>query len=99
MQADNPLSHYWSKMTDPAKNPFRGLYHLNGFDLLVVVPYFTVLTILAAYGLHRYWLVYSYVFVKLRFVLRPSSFVLCLPTFLRLHLFAAGSLGVGISCP
>jgi cellulose synthase/poly-beta-1,6-N-acetylglucosamine synthase-like glycosyltransferase len=70
IQADNPLSHYWSKMTDPAKNPFRGLYHLNGFDLLVVVPYFTVLTILAAYGLHRYWLVYSY--VKFRDNLPPE---------------------------
>jgi cellulose synthase/poly-beta-1,6-N-acetylglucosamine synthase-like glycosyltransferase len=69
-QTGNPLGEYWSKMTDPARNPFRGLYHLNGFDLLIVLPYFAVLTILAAYGLHRYWLVYSY--VKFRNNLPPS---------------------------
>jgi cellulose synthase/poly-beta-1,6-N-acetylglucosamine synthase-like glycosyltransferase len=61
LQTGNPLGDYWAKMTDPSRNPFRGLYHLNGFDLLVIVPYFAVLTILAAYGIHRYWLVYSYV--------------------------------------
>jgi cellulose synthase/poly-beta-1,6-N-acetylglucosamine synthase-like glycosyltransferase len=60
-QTGNPFADYWSKMTDPTRNPFRGLYHLNGFDLLIVLPYFAVLTVLAAYGLHRYWLVYSYV--------------------------------------
>ncbi len=60
-QWGNPLYDYWVKMTDPARNPFRGLYSLNRFDLLVIVPYFAVLTVLAAYGLHRYWLVYSYV--------------------------------------
>jgi cellulose synthase/poly-beta-1,6-N-acetylglucosamine synthase-like glycosyltransferase len=61
VQTGNPLADYWAKMTDPARNPFRGIYHLNGFDLLMVLPYFVVLTVLAAYGLHRYWLVYSYI--------------------------------------
>jgi len=51
---------YWSKLTDPSRNPFRGLYQPNTFDLAVVIPYFAVLVILAAFGLHRYWLVYSY---------------------------------------
>jgi cellulose synthase/poly-beta-1,6-N-acetylglucosamine synthase-like glycosyltransferase len=60
-QMDNPLSEYWFKMTDPSRNPFRGLYQLNGFDLLIILPYFAVLTVLAAYGMHRYWLVSSYV--------------------------------------
>jgi cellulose synthase/poly-beta-1,6-N-acetylglucosamine synthase-like glycosyltransferase len=70
VQAGNPLADYWSKMTDPARNPFRGLYSLNGFDLLIIVPYFAVLAVLAAYGLHRYWLVYSY--VKYRKNLPPA---------------------------
>jgi cellulose synthase/poly-beta-1,6-N-acetylglucosamine synthase-like glycosyltransferase len=69
-QTGNPLGQYWSKMTEPSRNPFRGLYHLNAFDLSIVLPYFVVLTILAAYGLHRYWLVYSY--VKYRDNLPPS---------------------------
>ncbi|MBZ5655959.1 MAG: glycosyltransferase family 2 protein [Acidobacteriia bacterium] len=39
---------------------FQGLYQINGFDLALLVPYFIVLIILAAYGAHRYWLVYLY---------------------------------------
>jgi len=39
---------------------FQGLYRVNGFDLALLVPYFIVLIILAAYGAHRYWLVYLY---------------------------------------
>jgi cellulose synthase/poly-beta-1,6-N-acetylglucosamine synthase-like glycosyltransferase len=56
----SPLSNYWSKFTDPSRNPFRGLYQLNSFDLAIMIPYFIVLIILAAYGLHRYYLVYEY---------------------------------------
>ncbi len=40
-----------------AGKPF---YHLNTFDTLLLIPYFAVLIILAAYGLHRYWLVFTY---------------------------------------
>jgi cellulose synthase/poly-beta-1,6-N-acetylglucosamine synthase-like glycosyltransferase len=39
---------------------FQGLYQVNAFDLGLLIPYFIVLTILAAYGAHRYWLVYLY---------------------------------------
>jgi len=39
---------------------FQGLYQVNGFDLCLLIPYFVVLIILAAYGGHRYWLVYLY---------------------------------------
>ncbi len=39
---------------------FRGLYHVNGFDLALLIPYFIVLTLLASYGAHRYMLVYLY---------------------------------------
>ena len=56
----SPVVRYWSKFTDPSRNPFRGLYQPNTFDMAVVIPYFAVLVVLAAFGLHRYWLVYSY---------------------------------------
>src|SRR5438094_10498685 len=39
---------------------FKGLYHANGFDLALLIPYFIVLILLASYGLHRYVLVYLY---------------------------------------
>jgi len=56
----NPFTSYWSKFTDANRNPFRGLYQLNAFDMAIMIPYFLVLVILAAYGLHRYYLVYAY---------------------------------------
>ncbi|GAC1671678.1 MAG: glycosyltransferase family 2 protein [Candidatus Acidiferrum sp.] len=51
------LSHYWHKITD---RTFAGVYHANGFDLAMMIPYFIVLFVLAIYGMHRYWLVYDY---------------------------------------
>jgi cellulose synthase/poly-beta-1,6-N-acetylglucosamine synthase-like glycosyltransferase len=39
---------------------FQGLYSPNAFDLALLIPYFTVLILLAGYGVHRYWLVYLY---------------------------------------
>lgn len=39
---------------------FRGLYSPNGFDLMLLIPYFIVMGILAVYGLHRYALVFKY---------------------------------------
>ncbi len=39
---------------------FQGLYHANGFDLALLIPYFIVLILLAGYGMHRYILVYLY---------------------------------------
>jgi cellulose synthase/poly-beta-1,6-N-acetylglucosamine synthase-like glycosyltransferase len=55
--AQNALGHYWHKLTD---RTFAGVYHANGFDLAMMIPYFIVLFILALYGMHRYWLVYDY---------------------------------------
>lgn len=43
------------------KDPFRGIYHVNAFDLSILIPYFTILTILSIYGMHRYFLTYLYV--------------------------------------
>jgi cellulose synthase/poly-beta-1,6-N-acetylglucosamine synthase-like glycosyltransferase len=56
----NPVTDFWRRNTDPAMNPFRGLYHTNAFDLAIMLPYFFVMTILAVYGIHRYALVYNY---------------------------------------
>ena len=38
----------------------KALYTTNTFDRALLIPYFFVLVILASYGLHRYWLVYTY---------------------------------------
>ncbi len=57
LAAQSSLGHYWQKITD---RTFSGVYHANGFDLAMMIPYFIVLFILALYGLHRYWLVYDY---------------------------------------
>ncbi len=46
--------------SDPLTNPFRGLYQVNSFDLVVMAPYFVVMIILAMYGIHRYVLVYNF---------------------------------------
>ena len=56
----NPVSDLWNRNMDPLRNPFRGLYHLNSFDLAVMLPYFVVMVVLAAYGTHRYALVYRF---------------------------------------
>jgi cellulose synthase/poly-beta-1,6-N-acetylglucosamine synthase-like glycosyltransferase len=56
----NPLSELWRRNMDPTANPFRGIYQLNSFDLAIMLPYFFVMIILAAYGIHRYALVYNY---------------------------------------
>jgi cellulose synthase/poly-beta-1,6-N-acetylglucosamine synthase-like glycosyltransferase len=58
--AANPVTDYWARNMDPLKNPFRGLYQLNSFDLAIMLPYFLVMIVLAAYGTHRYALVYRF---------------------------------------
>jgi len=44
----------------PTIDHWNGLYHLNSFDVFILVPYLTILSILAIYGIHRYHLVYLY---------------------------------------
>src|SRR6266446_3923484 len=39
---------------------WNGLYQLNLFDAFILIPYLTILSILAVYGIHRYYLVYLY---------------------------------------
>ena len=58
LEPENPFVQYVQRIFTP--DPFRAVYQVNGFDLLILVPYFAVLIILAFYGLHRYYLVYAY---------------------------------------
>ena len=37
---------------------FENVYEPNAFDVAILTPYFLVLAVLSAYGLHRYWLVF-----------------------------------------
>jgi cellulose synthase/poly-beta-1,6-N-acetylglucosamine synthase-like glycosyltransferase len=52
---------------------FQGLYQVNAFDLALLIPYFFVLIVLAAYGAHRYWLVYLYYKHKEKKTTEPAA--------------------------
>src|SRR5271154_6736700 len=58
---------------------FRGLYHANGFDLALLIPYFIVLILLAGYGAHRYVLVYLYYKHKKNRTTEPAAYFEDLP--------------------
>ncbi|MGH7745676.1 MAG: glycosyl transferase family 2, partial [Candidatus Dormibacteria bacterium] len=55
--ATNPVTDYLRKLTN---RTFSGIYQPNTFDLLMMIPYFLVLGVLAAYGIYRYVLVYNF---------------------------------------
>jgi len=52
-------AQHWIR-THVLDTTFKGLYQANAFDLCLLIPYFIVLVILAAYGIHRYQLVWMY---------------------------------------
>ncbi|MBI1955127.1 MAG: glycosyltransferase, partial [Acidobacteria bacterium] len=58
LASKNPLRVYVERIFTP--DPFQGIYQVNAFDLLLLIPYFLVLIVLAVYGMHRYYLVYTY---------------------------------------
>jgi len=58
---------------------FQGLYQVNTFDLLLLIPYFLVLVLLASYGVHRYVLVYLYYKHKKKHSTEPPSHFVDLP--------------------
>src|SRR3990170_8377950 len=58
LAAENPVLVYIERVFMP--DPFRGIYQVNTFDLMILIPYFVVLIILAFYGSHRYILLYKY---------------------------------------
>jgi cellulose synthase/poly-beta-1,6-N-acetylglucosamine synthase-like glycosyltransferase len=53
---------------------FQGLYQVNAFDLALLIPYFIVLIVLAAYGAHRYWMVYLYYKHKNNKTTQPAAY-------------------------
>ena len=57
-------------VTGPAQLP---LYQVNSFDLAMLIPYFTVLGILAFYGFHRYVLVFLYFRHRDRRAMEPEK--------------------------
>jgi cellulose synthase/poly-beta-1,6-N-acetylglucosamine synthase-like glycosyltransferase len=61
--ASSPVKRFVAQLFDKTFVIGKGgkpFYHLNTFDTVLLIPYFAVLVILAAYGLHRYWLVFTY---------------------------------------
>ncbi|MBI5281634.1 MAG: glycosyltransferase [Candidatus Solibacter usitatus] len=52
---------------------FAGIHQLDWFDWLLLIPYFTLLTILAIYGAHRYAVVRGYLKYKSRIPKAPAS--------------------------
>ncbi len=58
---------------------FQGLYHVNSFDLALLIPYFIVLILLAGYGMHRYILVYLYYKNRERGTKAPGQYFQELP--------------------
>jgi cellulose synthase/poly-beta-1,6-N-acetylglucosamine synthase-like glycosyltransferase len=54
----NSLRHYLKMQY--ADQTFKGLYHWNLFDALMLIPYFAVMIVLALYGIHRYTMCYQY---------------------------------------
>ncbi|MGH9604821.1 MAG: cellulose synthase family protein [Terracidiphilus sp.] len=55
----NGIVHYFKAM-ESTNQIFKGLYHWNFFDASLLIPYFTVMVLLALYGVHRYTLCYRY---------------------------------------
>jgi cellulose synthase/poly-beta-1,6-N-acetylglucosamine synthase-like glycosyltransferase len=65
------LQHYIH--THYGDKTFEHLYRWNSFDILLLVPYFTVMIVLALYGMHRYQLVYLYYKHKKNATKEPPS--------------------------
>jgi cellulose synthase/poly-beta-1,6-N-acetylglucosamine synthase-like glycosyltransferase len=55
----NGIIHYLKAMRSTDRT-FKGLYHWNAFDALLLIPYFAVMIVLAIYGVHRYSMCYLY---------------------------------------
>ncbi len=73
---DQPGRTLLRRLFDPALDPFTGVYQLNAFDLAMMIPYFLVLIVLAAYGIHRYQLVYYYLKYRHNVPKQPSPLAL-----------------------
>ncbi len=67
------LRHHFLDKTFQVGAGGVSLYQTNAFDLALLIPYFIVLIILAAYGGHRYWLVYLYYKHKANKTTEPAA--------------------------
>lgn len=56
-----------------ADNTFSGIHQLDWFDLLLLVPYFSLLTVLAIYGAHRYVIIRRYLKHRVEIPKAPPS--------------------------
>jgi cellulose synthase/poly-beta-1,6-N-acetylglucosamine synthase-like glycosyltransferase len=56
--SQNSFKHYLKMQY--ADQTFKGLYHWNAFDALMLLPYFAVMIVLSFYGIHRYTMAYQY---------------------------------------
>jgi cellulose synthase/poly-beta-1,6-N-acetylglucosamine synthase-like glycosyltransferase len=73
----NGWRHYFKSQY--ADTTFKGLYHWNAFDALMLIPYFAVMILLALYGIHRYTLCYQYFRYKKNYNPNPSGHFDTLP--------------------
>lgn len=68
----NPVVRYFYHLFH--KDPFRGIYRANAFDLSILIPYFGILTFLALFGLHRYHLTYLFLKNRRKTLKAPKPF-------------------------
>jgi cellulose synthase/poly-beta-1,6-N-acetylglucosamine synthase-like glycosyltransferase len=68
--ASSGLNHFLASQFD---DTFAGIHHLSWFDWAIMIPYFTVLTILSIYGLHRYEIIHTYFKYRKKAVNQPPS--------------------------
>jgi cellulose synthase/poly-beta-1,6-N-acetylglucosamine synthase-like glycosyltransferase len=54
------IGEYHLILTVMAQNLFHGLHRFDSFDLVILNSYLIVFAILSVYGLHKGWLVYTY---------------------------------------
>jgi cellulose synthase/poly-beta-1,6-N-acetylglucosamine synthase-like glycosyltransferase len=62
----------------PAIDHWNNLYRITAFDVFILIPYLSILTILAIYGIHRYHLVYLYLKHKDK-IAQPKAKLDCRP--------------------
>src|SRR6188768_51743 len=63
-----------SKLRPWELGPFSGLFQLTAFDVFILIPYLSILTILAIYGIHRYHLVFLFLKNKHKKTVPPGVF-------------------------
>ncbi len=52
---------------------FSGIYHLQPFDWALMIPYFVVLVVLSAFGIHRYKLIHEYLKFRKNLPVEPTN--------------------------